>query len=85
MRNFLNQSIPNTINELEEQIKQIDEWRSLCSRLIREFMEKENPAGKIFFPEQIHALTQERNMLQTHREFRRVRIARLKAEEQGYL
>ncbi len=84
MQTFLNQSIPNGINELEEQIRQIDEWRALCTKLIKDLMAKEDMEKKIFFAKEIHELTQERNMLETHREFRRVRIARLKLEEQGF-
>ncbi len=84
MQKFLNQSIPMTISELEEEIKQIDEWRELCSRLIKEFMAKEDMQKKIFYAKEIHELTQQRNMLETHREFRRVRISRLKLEEQGF-
>ncbi len=84
MQKFLNQSIPTTINELEQEIKQIDEWRELCSRLIKDFMAKEDMQKKIFFAKEIHELTQQRNMLETHREFRRVRISRLKLEEQGF-
>lgn len=84
MQTFLNQSIPTGIKELEEQIKQIDAWRSLCTEKIKELMAKEDMEKKIFYAQEIHALTQERNMLETHREFRRVRIARLKLEEQGF-
>lgn len=84
MQKFLNQSIPMTISELEEEIKQIDEWRELCSRLIKDFMAKEDMQKKIFYAKEIHELTQQRNMLETHREFRRVRISRLKLEEQGF-
>ncbi len=83
MQAFLSQSLPTTIKELEEEIAQIDAWRELCSNLIKDFMAKEDPAKKIFFPGEIHELIQERNMLETHREFRRVRIARLKYDEQG--
>ena len=46
-------------------------------------MAKEDPEKKIFFAQEIHELIQQRNMLETHKEFRRVRIARLKYEEQG--
>ena len=46
-------------------------------------MAKEDVMKKIFYAAEIHELIQERSMLETHREFRRVRIARLKYEEQG--
>ena len=83
MQTFLSQSLPTTINELEEEIVQIDAWRRLCTDLIKDFMAKEDPEKKIFFAQEIHELIQQRNMLETHKEFRRVRIARLKYEEQG--
>ena len=79
MQTFLSQSLPTTINELEEEIAQIDAWRRLCT----DFIAKEDPEKKIFFAQEIHELIQQRNMLETHKEFRRVRIARLKYEEQG--
>lgn len=83
MQTFLSQSLPTTIKELEEEIAQIDAWRELCTHLIKDFMAKEDMEKKIFFAKEIHELIQERNMLETHREFRRVRIARLKYDEQG--
>ena len=83
MQTFLSQSLPTTINELEEEIAQIDASRRLCTDLIKDFMAKEDPEKKIFFAQEIHELIQQRNMLETHKEFRRVRIARLKYEEQG--
>lgn len=83
MQTFLSQSLPMTIKELEAEIEQIDAWRLLCSNLIKDFMAKEDVEKKIFYAKEIHELIQERNMLETHREFRRVRIARLKYDEQG--
>ena len=83
MRIFLSRSLPTTIDELEAEIRQIDEWRLLCTNLIKECMAKEDVMKKIFYAAEIHELIQERNMLETHREFRRVSIALLKYEEQG--
>ena len=43
-------------------------------------MESEDMARGVFFPAQIHELHQQKNMLETHRQYRRVRISRLKLQ-----
>lgn len=46
MRTFLSRSLPTTIDELEAEIRQIDEWRLLCTNLIKECMAKEDVMKK---------------------------------------
>ena len=75
--------MPTTIYNLEEDIALIDEWKNTCTLAIKDLMAREQ-AEKVFFPKEIFAYTQQRNMLETHREMRRVRITRLRLEEQGY-
>lgn len=48
--------------------------------MIRDLMSREDAAREIFFPAEIHELHQQKNMLETHREFRRVRMRRLRLE-----
>lgn len=77
---FHSQSIPKKLCNLEKEIILIDEWKNTCTLAIKELMAKEQ-AEKVFFPKEIYEYTQQRNMLETHREMRRVRINRLKLEE----
>ena len=72
--------MPETIFELEEQIARIEEAQAACSEAIRKLMESEDLARGVFFPAQIHELHQQKNMLETHRQYRRVRISRLKLQ-----
>ncbi len=72
--------LPETISELEEQIVRIEEAQKACSAAIRRLMESEDMAKGVFFPAQIHELHQLKNMLETHRQYRRVRISRIKLQ-----
>lgn len=63
---------------MEEQIALIEKAQALCHASIRELMDKEDIARGIVFPQQIHELHQQKNMLETHKQHRRVRINRLK-------
>ena len=82
LQTFLSQPMTATkICDLEKEIALIDEWKNTCSLAIKDLMAKEQNE-KIFFPKEIFEYTQQRNVLETHREMRRVRIARLKLEEQ---
>ena len=49
-----------------------------CDRKIRELMAAEDVEKGVVFPQEIHALHQEKNMLETHMQYRRVRIRRLR-------
>lgn len=76
---FLSQTptqMPNEISELEEQMAQIDQWKKIFSDAIRELMQIEMEEKK-YFPQEIHEFTQKRNMLETYREMRRIRIAKI--------
>ena len=75
--------LPETIFELEEQIARIEEAQAACSAAIRKLMESEDIARGVVFPAHIHELHQQKNMLETHRQYRRVRISRLKLQETG--
>ncbi len=70
--------LPETISEIEEQISRIEEAQKACSEAIRTLMESEDIEKGLFFPSQIHELHQQKNMLETHKQYRRARINRLK-------
>lgn len=69
--------MPTDIKELEEQMAQIDIWKKIFSNAIYELMQLEIKEKK-YFPKEIHEYTQQKNMLETYREMRRVKIAKLK-------
>ena len=72
--------LPEKISELEEQIALIEKAQQQCANEIKELMAKEDIAKGIVFPQQIHELHQTKNMLETHKQYRRVRISRLKMQ-----
>ena len=78
MENFLLMPLPEKIAELEEQIAVIQAEQKRCTDTIRELMARDDREKGIFFPAEIHELTQQKNMLETHIQFRRVRVNRLK-------
>ena len=78
MESFLQNPLPTRISELEEQIALIEAEQKLCKDSIRELMAREDAGRGIFFPSEIHALQQRKNMLETHIQYRRVRVNRLK-------
>lgn len=80
MENFLQSPLPETISDLQDQIAFLDELQSQCEATVRELMEKEDRANKISFPKEIHELRQQKNMLQTHKDFRLARLKRLQSE-----
>ncbi|WP_294446911.1 hypothetical protein [uncultured Mailhella sp.] len=49
-----------------------------CTRKIRELMDAEDVEKGIVFPQEIHELHQQKNMLETHMQYRRVRLNRLR-------
>ncbi len=75
--------MPETISEIEEQIACIEELQKECYAAIRKLMESEDIARGVVFPAQIHELHQQKNMLETHRQYRRARISRLKLQNGG--
>ncbi|MCH5276714.1 MAG: hypothetical protein J1E80_02645 [Desulfovibrionaceae bacterium] len=83
MVSFLQSPLPETIAELEDQIALIEETQGQCMRTIRELMAREDPMHGVAFPAEIHELHQQKNMLETHKEFRKVRIRRLRFQESG--
>ena len=78
MENFLLNPLPEKISELEEQLAFIEAEQKRCSDTIRELMAREDFEKGIFFPAEIHELHQRKNMLETHCQYRRVRINRLR-------
>lgn len=80
MESFLLKSLPETMTELEAEVAFIEAAQARCSAMIRDLMNREDPAEGIFFPAEIHELHQQKNMLETHKEFRRVRMRRLRLE-----
>ena len=83
LQTFQHQPTATTICNLEKEMILIDEWKNTCSLAIKGLMAKEQNEG-IYFPKEIYEYTQQKNILETLREMRRVRISRLKLEEQGY-
>ena len=77
MENFLLKPLPETMTELETEVTLIEAAQKRCDDMIRDLMSREDAAREIFFPAEIH---QQKNMLETHREFRRVRMRRLRLE-----
>ena len=78
MESFLLSPLPETISELEAQMDVIGAVQKQCEKKIRELMDAEDFEKGIFFPREIHELHQQKNMLETHMQYRRVRLNRLR-------
>lgn len=78
MESFLRSPLPEKISELEAQMCAIALEQKRCSQAIRRLMAAEDVEHGIVFPQEIHELHQRKNMLETHMQYRRVRINRLK-------
>ena len=78
MESFLLKPLPETISELEAQMALIGAVQQECDKKIRELMAAEDVEKGIVFPQEIHELHQQKNMLETHMQYRRVRINRLR-------
>ena len=78
MESFLQKPLPETISELEAQMALIGAVQKDCDKKIRELMAAEDVEKGIVFPQEIHELHQQKNMLETHMQYRRVRINRLR-------
>ena len=78
MESFLLKPLPETISEIEAQMAVIEAVQKECTRKIRELMDAEDVEKGIVFPQEIHELHQQKNMLETHMQYRRVRMNRLR-------
>ena len=78
MESFLQNPLPETISEIEAQMAVIEAVQKECTRKIRELMDAEDVEKGIVFPQEIHELHQQKNMLETHMQYRRVRLNRLR-------
>ena len=78
MESFLLKPLPETISEIEAQMAAIEAVHKECTRKIRELMDAEDVEKGIVFPQEIHELHQQKNMLETHMQYRRVRLNRLR-------
>ena len=78
MESFLLKPLPETISELEAQMALIGAVQQECDKKIRELMDAEDVEKGIVFPQEIHELHQQKNMLETHMQYRRVRMNRLR-------
>ena len=78
MESFLLKPLPETISELEAQMAVIEAVQKECTRKIRELMDAEDVEKGIVFPQEIHELHQQKNMLETHMQYRRVGLNRLR-------
>ena len=74
MESFLRKPLPETISELEEQMAVIGAVQKECDRKIRELMAAEDIANGIVFRRKYTNFTSRKNMLETHMQYRRVRI-----------
>ena len=83
MESFLLNPLPETISELEAQMDVIAAEQKRCGESIRRLMAVEDVEKGIVFPQEIHELHQRRNMLETHMQYRRVRINRLRLYREG--
>ena len=84
MESFLRNPLPETISDLEDQISRIEAVQKQCTDTIRELMNREDFTKGIFYAQEIHELHQQKNMLETHKQYRRVRINRLKLQRGMY-
>ena len=80
MEHFLLKPLPETMTELEAEVTLIEAAQKRCDDMIRDLMGREDAAQGVFFPAEIHELHQQKNMLETHKEFRRGRMRRLRLE-----
>ena len=78
MESFLLKPLPETISEIEAQMAVIEAVQKECTRKIRELMDAEDVEKGIVFPQEIHELHQQKNMLETHMQYRRVRLNMLR-------
>ena len=78
MESFLLKPLPETISEIEAPMAVIEAVQTECTRKIRELMDAEDVEKGIVFPQEIHELHQQKNMLETHMQYRRVRLNRLR-------
>lgn len=81
MESFLQTPLPETISELEAQISIIEAVQKQYLCTIKELMNREDFEKGIYYAQEIHELHQKKNMLETHKQYRRVRINRLKFEK----
>ena len=84
MESFLQNPLPETISELEAQIAVIEAEQKRCADTIKELMAREDFAKGIYYAQEIHELHQQKNMLETHKQYRRVRIGRLNFERGSF-
>ena len=83
MESFLLNPLPETISELEAQMEVISAEQKRCQDSIRRLIAAEDVEKGIVFPQEIHELHQRKNMLETHMQYRRVRINRLRLYREG--
>ncbi len=72
------ESLPNSIEELEEQLKEISKRQSFCAEQVKELMSKENPSKGLFFASEIHQNIQLKMLLQYQFDLRKAKINRLR-------
>lgn len=79
MPSFLLNPLPETIIELEDQLAALETLQQECKDALRDYMEREDPVHDVVYPSEIHELRQHKNVLETHKDFRKVRIRRLQS------
>lgn len=71
-------SLPDNIPELEAEIVRIEAEEELCRKNLARYLELENYASKVFYPQEIHQLRQDKLRLHVEKEFCRKKINRIK-------
>ena len=71
-------SLPDSIPELEAEIARIEAEEELCSKNLTHYLELENYDSKVFYPQEIHQLRQDKLRLHVEKEFCRKKINRIK-------
>lgn len=75
--------LPDTIPELEIEIIRIEAEESLCAEELAKFLAAEDPAGGVFFAQEIHNLRHDKLRLHVEKEFCRKKIARIRLGIEG--
>lgn len=70
--------MPDTIPQLMQEIATIEQALQELADQLREKMGAEKPEQGVFFAAEIHAMRQQKLVLQTRKELRAVRIRRIK-------
>lgn len=71
--------LPASQAELEAEIRLLDTALEQTDTALRTLLSAENPSAGIYYAQDIHALRQEKLILRTRQELRRVRVRQMAA------